>query len=515
MSIAFGIIIETDQLATDSLYPYSSRFQSPTNEYSQESEFLSLLESKVEGPADISLRSDGAIGAMDVETTAAEFTARESMARDVMEADGGELAEEMRRNDSGRTGLGRTDAGGAANLEDRGNSQSDLRSSGAEIGSSAAKKAVTGDRIALSSKALGAALQRSSETANKGDVGDDHNTALQASISDDLRSLSSSGLDQLAGASLGGNGRNLGGNAENESIPASLGLSERHLKSAAQKILNEVAGGAEGLNASVRGHNVSGSAKLVVLDLRSNREVDKSERDSKRRAPAGSRLKSRASLLGSRASLLRSRASLLGSRASLLGSRAFLSDLQLEARRSAGIGDTRDLQKSEEPDSNGAQTPLLARVANQELKQGFRSQRLGGAPFERFKEALRNEVVRSTSIMLKDKGQGELRLILKPESLGNVRIWLTLNNNHIEGRIIVENNTVKEMFESNLQNLNNAFQKEGFSSSSLEVFVSGGNGQRRQREMQAPSFSAVQEFENTIPIQDEYISEDWLINIIV
>ena len=508
MSIAFGIIIETDPLATDPLYPYSSRFQSPTNEYSQESEFLSLLESKVEGPADISLRSDGAIGAMDVETTAAEFTVRESMARDVMEADGGELAEEMRRNDSGRTGLGRTVAEGAANLEDRGNSQSDLRSSGEEIGSSAAKKAVSGDRIALSSKALGAALQRSSETANKGDVGDDHNTALQASISDDLRSLSSNGLDQLAGASLGGNGRNLGGNAENESIPASLGLSERHLKSAAQKILNEGAGGAEGLNASVRGHNVSGSAKLVVLDLRSNREVDKSERDSERRGPAGSRLKSRASRLGSRASLL-------GSRASLLGSRAILSDLQLEARRSAGIGDTRDLQKSEEPDSNGVQTPLLARAANQELKQGFRSQRLGGAPLERFKEALRNEVVRSTSIMLKDKGQGELRLILKPESLGNVRIWLTLNNNHIEGRIIVENNTVKEMFESNLQNLNNAFQKEGFSSSSLEVFVSGGNEQRRQREMQVPSFSAVQEFENTIPIQDEYISEDWLINIIV
>ncbi|HUV06407.1 MAG TPA: flagellar hook-length control protein FliK, partial [Spirochaetia bacterium] len=101
---------------------------------------------------------------------------------------------------------------------------------------------------------------------------------------------------------------------------------------------------------------------------------------------------------------------------------------------------------------------------------------------QRFQEYLKSEVVRSSSIILRNEGQGELRLILKPESLGNVRIKLSLNNNHIEGRIIVENNSVKEMFESNLQNLNNAFVREGFASSSLQVSVGNDNSREKAGE---------------------------------
>jgi hypothetical protein len=71
------------------------------------------------------------------------------------------------------------------------------------------------------------------------------------------------------------------------------------------------------------------------------------------------------------------------------------------------------------------------------------------------------------------------------------------------------------MFESNLQNLNQAFQREGFESSSLEVFVRGGNERKQQNEMHVPSFSAAREFENTTPVQDEYLSDDWLVNITV
>lgn len=500
MSFAFGIKIETDKLPTDLLYPYSSHSLSPTNAYSPGSEFFSLLDSKIEGSGDISMESNPPAA-----DTYVEVTAREPMAENSMEEDGGKIAEEMRRTGSRRTGSRhvdpeRTDAEGAAKVEDHSSNHNDLRSSGEEVGSSAANKALTDDRFALSSNALlseavGDRLQSSSETAG---FGDDPKTALVASISDDMTDLSSKELDQLAGSSLGGNDGNLGENDGNANIPESPDLPDRYLKSTVHNILSEGASGAERLKTGAGGH-ISGSAKLVVVDLR--RGDRKTERESERREPAVRRSRSRASVLGSRASV---------------------SDLELEARRFAGIGDTQDIQKSEEADSNGAQTRLLARIGNQELKEGFQSERFGRSSFEsrgsmveRFKEALRNEVVQRSSIILKDEGRGELRLILKPETLGNVRIRLFLNNNHIEGRIIVENSTVKEMFESNLQNLNNAFQREGFSSSSLEVFVSGGNEQKRQREMQLPSFSAAQDFENTIPIQDEYFSEDRVINITV
>ncbi len=495
MSFAFGIKIETDKLPTDLLYPYSSHSLSPTNAYFPGSEFFSLLDSKIEGSGDISMESNRSAADMDV-----EVTAREPMAENSMEADGGKIVEEMRRTGSRHVDPERTDAEGAAKVEDHSSNHNDLRSSGEEVGSSAANKALTDDRFALSSNALlseavGDRLQSSSETAG---IGDDPKTALVASIPDDLTGLSSKELDQLAGSSLGGNDGNLGGNDGNANIPDSSDLPDRYLKPTVHNILREGASGAELLKTGAGG-NISGSAKLVVVDLRASRGGRKTERESERREPAVRRSRSRASVLGLRASV---------------------SDL--EARRLAGIGDTQDIQKSEEADSNGAQARLLARIGNRELKEGFQSERFGRSSFEsrgsmveRFKEALRNEVVRRSSIILKDEGRGELRLILKPETLGNVRIRLVLNNNHIEGRIIVENSTVKEMFESNLQNLNNAFQREGFSSSSLEVFVSGGNEQKRQREMQLPSFSAAQEFENTVPIQDEYFSEDRVINIIV
>ena len=82
----------------------------------------------------------------------------------------------------------------------------------------------------------------------------------------------------------------------------------------------------------------------------------------------------------------------------------------------------------------------------------------GRQAVEKFQEALRNEVVKQSTFVLKDNGGGELRLVLKPESLGRVRINLNMNNNHIAGRIIVENSSVQEMFESNLQNLHEAFK---------------------------------------------------------
>lgn len=137
----------------------------------------------------------------------------------------------------------------------------------------------------------------------------------------------------------------------------------------------------------------------------------------------------------------------------------------------------------------------------------------------RFQQILRNEVVRHSTIILKEGG-GELRLILKPESLGRVRINLSLNNDHIAGRIIVENSSVKEMFESNLQHLQNAFKSEGYASASLDVSVGAGGEQARgEREPMEPSrrppWEAAAEFESSVPVVQQLPGEDWIVNLTV
>lgn len=92
-------------------------------------------------------------------------------------------------------------------------------------------------------------------------------------------------------------------------------------------------------------------------------------------------------------------------------------------------------------------------------------------------ESGNDQIVKKASFVLKDSNQGEIKLILKPEALGQVKIHLDMNENHLVGKIIVENNRVGQIFENNLNNLTKAFEEAGISSSSIEVSVGNGNGQ--------------------------------------
>ena len=129
---------------------------------------------------------------------------------------------------------------------------------------------------------------------------------------------------------------------------------------------------------------------------------------------------------------------------------------------------------------------------------------------ERFHDTLRSEVLRRAGLVIRDGG-GEMRLILKPESLGSVRINLNLTGNHIEGRIIVENNTVKQLFESQLFHLSQAFKEDGFESTALEVSVGGRQGRRSPRD---PDFrEASRRFEDHTAVVEQTSLGDWLVNL--
>jgi hypothetical protein len=112
----------------------------------------------------------------------------------------------------------------------------------------------------------------------------------------------------------------------------------------------------------------------------------------------------------------------------------------------------------------------------------------GGLPPARaFEEVLAGElrgglgddIVRQASIILKDGGAGIIRLALKPESLGNVKIRLEMAENKIAGRIIVESNEALRAFEREIQSLEQAFKDSGFNGASIEMSVSSDNGGSR------------------------------------
>jgi len=146
---------------------------------------------------------------------------------------------------------------------------------------------------------------------------------------------------------------------------------------------------------------------------------------------------------------------------------------------------------------------------------------LSRSPFasalERLREMAGSELTRATGIILKDGG-GEIRLVLKPESLGSIRIRMNLVDNAIEGRIFVENAAVKQVLDGSLDSLAKALTAQGFQSASLEVSV-GGQGSDNGRPAQEPSAArrqeTVQGFERNLAGVENVGLGDLLVNIFV
>ncbi len=134
------------------------------------------------------------------------------------------------------------------------------------------------------------------------------------------------------------------------------------------------------------------------------------------------------------------------------------------------------------------------------------------------RESVNSQIVKQAGIVVKGNGTGEIKLVMKPESLGKVRIQLSLNDNHIAGRIIVENNIVREIFESNLENLYKAFGSEGFEAGRLDVCVQGDgrNGDKGGRKNgRNLSDRAVKAMEEAVPVLADSEWRDNSVNMVV
>ena len=80
------------------------------------------------------------------------------------------------------------------------------------------------------------------------------------------------------------------------------------------------------------------------------------------------------------------------------------------------------------------------------------------------------DFVQAGKIVLRDNNAGEIRLQLRPENLGNVKIHLTLGEDKkVNGTVTVATKEAYEAFEENLDNLAKEFEENGFSAAEFSL----------------------------------------------
>ena len=90
--------------------------------------------------------------------------------------------------------------------------------------------------------------------------------------------------------------------------------------------------------------------------------------------------------------------------------------------------------------------------------------------FAHLKSTIGPELIRHSNILIREGG-GEIKLLIRPESMGNVRISITIENGSLDGKIMVENTIVRDLIENNLPSLRSSLKSEGFNTLSLDVSV--------------------------------------------
>ena len=166
--------------------------------------------------------------------------------------------------------------------------------------------------------------------------------------------------------------------------------------------------------------------------------------------------------------------------------------LDLRSAEAENQGEARRVSAApERAETSGFEKVMQARESGI-TGAGVRQASPGSGPGSALQERLLPEIVHQAGIILRDGGEGEIRLVLKPKNLGSVRIRLHLGESSLEGRIVVDNSNVKELLESHLWELKNALRQEGYATANIDVTVSGDRERRRELEP-GPALPAVAE----------------------
>jgi flagellar hook-length control protein FliK len=177
--------------------------------------------------------------------------------------------------------------------------------------------------------------------------------------------------------------------------------------------------------------------------------------------------------------------------------------------RDLRTGEAREAEAAETAKASGisAQRPLVSEI-ELPVNLSVYAEKADGSPADTgsgtqrmsFEDALARElhgdlsadIVRDATVIVRNGGEGTIRLSLRPASLGDVKIRLEMTENKITGHIIVGSNEALRAFERELPVLEKAFRDSGFSETNLEMSLAQdgsnfGAGEQRQTDHQALS----------------------------
>lgn len=97
---------------------------------------------------------------------------------------------------------------------------------------------------------------------------------------------------------------------------------------------------------------------------------------------------------------------------------------------------------------------------------------------------LNSDIVQQAQVLLRDGDAGTIKLSLRPESLGIVKVRFEMVENRITGQIIVESNEALRAFDREIQSLEQAFRDSGFSGVSLYTALASDSDQNREENWQ-------------------------------
>lgn len=141
--------------------------------------------------------------------------------------------------------------------------------------------------------------------------------------------------------------------------------------------------------------------------------------------------------------------------------------------------DSKKFVSSVKYDENGVQMQLDLSKSAQENILSLNSQN-NASQGSVFQAMLTNQIqenavdfVKAGQIVLKDKNEGSIKLILHPESLGNVKIDLQISDKVIAGKITVASKEAFTAFKDAQDSLKNAFNQNGFELSGFDLSFQG------------------------------------------
>jgi hypothetical protein len=97
------------------------------------------------------------------------------------------------------------------------------------------------------------------------------------------------------------------------------------------------------------------------------------------------------------------------------------------------------------------------------------------------KEAVVQQIVDSAKLRLHN-GQSEMRIQLKPEHLGKVRLNITTEHHQVVVKVVADQPMVKELLESNLHHLRTELQGQGLEIHKFHVSVGGESGSQSREQ---------------------------------